>query len=188
MFKIWCRFKKWKKNSEKVFCFSDNCIWIGSCKFSQPGTGDLPSAVNVLTKMPKISPNTRGDIFQNNFAENFKWKWSNRSQGDFASSWDAFTCWWPKPVLKRCSWESFLTRIFTVSLFGNILVTTIIFSYKMFKILCRIQKWNEKWRKGFSFLRSLQLNWELQILTIFNRIFAIGCQCLNRQPYYFTWH
>ena len=30
----------------------------------------MPSAVNVLTSTPKISPNTRGDILQINFPEN----------------------------------------------------------------------------------------------------------------------
>ena len=32
----------------------------------------MPSAVNVLTKTPNISSNTRGDIFQINFTENDK--------------------------------------------------------------------------------------------------------------------
>ena len=58
------------KNSEKVFGFSDNCIWVESCKFSQTWTGYLPLAVNVLTNTPKISANTRGNIFQTNFPEN----------------------------------------------------------------------------------------------------------------------
>ena len=60
------------KNQENVSRFSDNCIWIGTCKFSQTWTGYLPSAVNVLTKTPNISSNTRGDIFQMKFTENDK--------------------------------------------------------------------------------------------------------------------
>ena len=36
------------KNQEQVFRFSDTCIWIASCKFSQYWTGHLPSAVYVL--------------------------------------------------------------------------------------------------------------------------------------------
>ena len=62
------------KNFENVYRFLDNCIWIGTCKFSQPWTGYLPSTVNVLTNTPKISPNIRGDIFQINFAEKDKKK------------------------------------------------------------------------------------------------------------------
>ena len=64
--------RNWTKNPEKYFGFSDNCIWLGSCKFSQPWTGYFPSAVNVLTNNPKISPNTRGDIFLMKFTENEK--------------------------------------------------------------------------------------------------------------------
>ena len=30
----------------------------------------MPSSVNVLTNIPEISPNTRGDIFQINFPQN----------------------------------------------------------------------------------------------------------------------
>ena len=60
------------KNREKVFCFSDNCMGIGSCKFAQYSIGYLPSEVNLLTNTPKISHNTRGDIFQINFSENDK--------------------------------------------------------------------------------------------------------------------
>ena len=62
MFKILCRFQKLKKKLRKFFQFSDNCIWIGSCKLSQSSTGYLSSAVNVLTNSPKISPIIRGEI------------------------------------------------------------------------------------------------------------------------------
>ena len=58
------------KSWEKAFGFSDNCILIGSCKFSQSWTGYLPSAVNVLTNNPKISLNTRRDTFEINFPNN----------------------------------------------------------------------------------------------------------------------
>ena len=70
IFQIWCRFQKWKKNWENVLRFSDNFICIGSCKFSQSSTGYLPSAVNVLRNTPKISRNSRGDIFQISFYRN----------------------------------------------------------------------------------------------------------------------
>ena len=72
---------------------------------------------------------------------------------DFGSSWDAFSCWLPKPFLKWCSWESFLTKIFRVCNFRNTLAMTIIFSFKIFKIVCRIQKSNKKFRKSFLFSR-----------------------------------
>ena len=40
------------KNWEKDFGFPDNCIWIRSCRFSQPSRGYLPSDVNVLADNP----------------------------------------------------------------------------------------------------------------------------------------
>ena len=39
IFKILCRFQNWKKKTEKVFRFKDNCIWIGFEKFSQSPKG-----------------------------------------------------------------------------------------------------------------------------------------------------
>ena len=57
----------------KMFCLSsDNCIWIGSDKFSQSWIEYLSYAVNVLRNNPKISANTRGEIFQISLTENDK--------------------------------------------------------------------------------------------------------------------
>ena len=47
-------FKNAAKNSEKVFYFIDNCIWIGIVKFSLLRKGYLSSASNVLTTSPYI--------------------------------------------------------------------------------------------------------------------------------------
>ena len=41
-------FKNAKKNSEKFFCFWDNCIWIGCVKLSLLRREYLPSALSVL--------------------------------------------------------------------------------------------------------------------------------------------
>ena len=57
--------KKW----ENVFHYLDNCIWIGSTKFSQFQRGYLPFGVNVLTDTPKISHITKGNIFQIRFPQ-----------------------------------------------------------------------------------------------------------------------
>ena len=134
-----------------MFRYSDNCIWIDSCKFSQSWTGYLPFGVNVLTNTVKIFSNTSGDIFLINFTENDKKTWSKRSQGNLARISHAFIYWLPKLVLKRCSWESFLTKIITVCNLGNMLAMTIIFSFKMFKISRSIDKWNKNWEKVFRF-------------------------------------
>ena len=47
-------FKNAAKNSEKVFCFRDNYIWIGIVKFSLIRIEYFSSAANVLTCSPKI--------------------------------------------------------------------------------------------------------------------------------------
>ena len=62
--------RKKKKNSEKLFCFSDNCIWIGNCKFSQSSTKYFPSTAYVLTNTLKTLHNTLGNIFKINVPQN----------------------------------------------------------------------------------------------------------------------
>ena len=153
MFEIWCRFQIWNKIIENFFYFLDSCIWIGSGKFSQSWTKYLPSAVNVLTLTPKISPNSRGAIFQINFPENDEKTWSNCSHRDSASIWDAFTCWLSNRVLRSSVLGSGLTKIFTVCNFGKTLAMTNVFSLKMFQIWCRFQKCKKKLTKNFSVFR-----------------------------------
>ena len=146
----------WRKrtnNSEKVGQFSDNWIWIGSCKFLQLWTGYLPSAVNVLTKSRKISPNSEGHIFQMNFTQNEKKKLIKALSWKLGSICDTFTFWLPKPVLKQWCWESFLTKIFTVCNSGSTLAMTMIFSFKVFKLWWRIEKGKKWWRKSFLFFK-----------------------------------
>ena len=89
------------KNWESVFRSSDNSIWIGRGKFSQCSIGYLPSAVNLLRSIPKISPNSTVDIFQINFCQNDEKTWRKGSHGDFTSIWDTFTCWLSKCFPKR---------------------------------------------------------------------------------------
>ena len=153
MFQIWCRFQKWNQNWEKLFYFSNSCIWIGRAKFWQSWTKYFPSVVNVLILTRQISLITSGDIFQINFPEKNEKTWSKRSHGAFAGIWHAFTCWLSMCVLKRRLLGSGLSKFFTACNFGNILAMTIMFCFKMFKIWCRFQKWNKKLRKGFLFFR-----------------------------------
>ena len=72
-----------EKKFLKIFFFWDNCIWIGSRKFSRSSTEYLSAAIHVLTNTFNISPNTKGDIFQINFPENDEKTWSKGSHGDF---------------------------------------------------------------------------------------------------------
>ena len=138
---------------EKIFCFSDNSIWIWSVKFSQSWTLYLACSVNVLTNTAKISPNTKGDILQIRSCENDEKTWKKSFHQDFGSVCNAFPCWLSKRALKWRLLESVLTKFSIVCSFGNTLGMTIIFSFKMFKIWCRFQKWNKKLKKSFSFFR-----------------------------------
>ena len=60
-------FKNTAKNSEKVFCFWDNSIWISIVKLSLWRTRYFWSAANVLRTRSKISPVKKKEIFQLNF-------------------------------------------------------------------------------------------------------------------------
>ena len=153
MLKIWCRVHKWNTKLSKNLQIWDNIIQIGNFKFSQSWAGYLALAVNVLTYTPKISPNASGDVFGIIFPENDETTRQKRSHRDFVSIWDAFTCWLSKRVLKKRLLESGLTKIFTVSTFGNTLAMTIILFFKTFKSWYRFQKWDQKFQKTFSFSR-----------------------------------
>ena len=54
---------------QKVIDFLDNCIWTGCGSFSLLWREYLPSAVNVLTNSPKISDQTKREIFQLNLSQ-----------------------------------------------------------------------------------------------------------------------
>ena len=58
---------------EKVFCFWDNCIWIGIVKLSLLRTGYFSSAANVLTSSPKICHVNQRNFFEQNFLSSDQW-------------------------------------------------------------------------------------------------------------------
>ena len=125
----------------------------------------LASAVNLLKKTTTTSPKTRGDILQITLPENHEKTLQKCSHGDFASIWNAYTCWLSKRVLEPRLLESGLNKIFTVCNFGNILAMTIILFSKLFKIWRRFQKWNKKLTKDFLLANSRNLEedtWHLQ--------------------------
>ena len=59
-----------EKNSEKVFCFRENYIWIRWVKLSISRTEYLPSALSVLGKRLEILHITRRDFLEDNFLGN----------------------------------------------------------------------------------------------------------------------
>ena len=65
--------KNVRKNWEKVFCFWDNCIWIGIVKLSLSRTGYFSSGANALTSSTKILHVNKTDFFQLNFFGSNQW-------------------------------------------------------------------------------------------------------------------
>ena len=57
-------FKNSAKNWEKLFCFSDNCIWIGNIKLFPLRTPHYSSVANMLTSSPKIWDVNKRDFFE----------------------------------------------------------------------------------------------------------------------------
>ena len=68
-------FKNATKNWENVFCFWDNCFWIGIVKLSLLRTGYFSSAANVLTSSPKILHVNKRNVFQLNWFGSDQWIW-----------------------------------------------------------------------------------------------------------------
>ena len=75
IFQVSARFQKSSKNSDKFFCFWDNCIWIGIVKLSLLRTGYFSSAPNVLTNSNKILQVNKRDLFQLNWLGRDQWIW-----------------------------------------------------------------------------------------------------------------
>ena len=68
-------FKNAARNSEKGFCFWDNCIWIGIVKLSLLKTGYFSSAANVLTTTLKSGHVKNRDFFRLNWLGSDQWLW-----------------------------------------------------------------------------------------------------------------
>ena len=68
-------FKNEAKNWEKVFCFWNNCIWIGIVKLSLLRIGYLSLTSNVFTCSPKIWHVNKRDFFQLNYLASDQWTW-----------------------------------------------------------------------------------------------------------------
>ena len=73
LFKISYRFRKWSNNSEKVFCFRENCISIGIVKLSLLRTGYFSLVGNLLTSRPKIWHVNKRKVFQLNWLGSDQW-------------------------------------------------------------------------------------------------------------------
>ena len=68
-------FRNAVKDSEKLFYFWDNCIWIGIIKLSLWRTRYFSFATNVFTSSPKILHLYNRSFFQLNFLGSDWWIW-----------------------------------------------------------------------------------------------------------------
>ena len=120
------------KSWQKLFCFSDNCIWIGIVKMSLFRTGYFSSVANVLTRYPQIWYVNKGDFFEKNFLASDQWVWY--------SCYDiAVACLGTSTILLvEASSETWLFRDlsdsdFEVCNFQNTKSMRVIFRFKMSK-------------------------------------------------------
>ena len=96
-------FKNAAKNWEKVFCFWDNCIWIGIVKLRLLRTAYLSSASNVLTSCTNILHVNMRHFFQINWLGRDHWIWQKCCGIDFKSDWERLPC---------CLWKGFFLVTF----------------------------------------------------------------------------
>ena len=89
------------KNSQKVLCFWDNCIWIGIVKLSLLKTRFFSSDASVLTSSPKIWHCKNRDFFQLSWLGSDRLIWSKCCHTDLNIGSAPLPCWLSKDPLKR---------------------------------------------------------------------------------------
>ena len=68
-------FENAAKSCEKIFFFSDKCIWIGILKLPLLRTGYFLSAANMLTSSPQIWHVNKRGFFEHNFVASDQLIW-----------------------------------------------------------------------------------------------------------------
>ena len=102
-------FKNAARNSEKVFCFWDNCISIGIVKLSLLRTGYFSSAANVLTSSRKILHVNNRHFSQLNSLGSDHWRWEICCDADFNNAFARVRCCFSKGSLKLDFLDIYLT-------------------------------------------------------------------------------
>ena len=95
-------FKIEAKNGEKVFCFRDNCIWIGIVKLSLLRTGYFSLEAKVLRSSSKILHVNKRDFFR------FNWlNWAGSNECDKGAVTQISTVFWHvyHVVWRRVLWN-----------------------------------------------------------------------------------
>ena len=107
--KLHLDFKNAAKTSGKVFCYLDNCIWIGIVKLSLLRTGYFSSTANVLTNSPKIWHINNRNFLEHNFLASDHWIWLRCYDACFNSAWARLPCCLSEGPLKRAFLDIYLT-------------------------------------------------------------------------------
>ena len=137
------------ENWEKVFGFSDNTIWVCCGKFSLLLREYLPSDVRVLTNSLNISDLTKSKFFQLNLSKINRAVVQKWWLADFGSVWEPLTRWLRKGCLKKDFLNIKVAFFFGDNTFQNTQAMKLMFSFKIIRIWCRLQKPNEKSCKSF---------------------------------------
>ena len=118
-FKYNIDFKNGKKIPEKVFCFCDNCIWIGCFKLSLLRREYFSSTVNVLTSSLKILPITKRDFSLLSCLHSYQKICQSSCRSDSDSVWHRLpSSLWKGPP-KQDFLDNYLTTFFGFRNFRN---------------------------------------------------------------------
>ena len=144
-------FKNAEKNSEKVFCFIDNCIWIGIVKLSLVRTGYFSSTANVLTSSPKTWNIKGRDFYQLIWLGTNQGIWWWCCDADFNSGSAYLPCCLGKVPLKQDFSDIYLTTFLesVISDIQNLLGSS--FFSKYLKFILDLKNEAKYWQKVLCF-------------------------------------
>ena len=119
-------FKNADKNSEKRFCFWDNCISIGCYKYCLLRAEYLSRAVNVLTNGLKVLHFTKSNFSKLSWLHSDQSIWQRCRRSDFNSVWVRLPCCFSKVTLKRYFFYTYLTAFLEGHNFRKTLAMSVI--------------------------------------------------------------
>ena len=144
-------FKNAEKNSEKVFCFIDNCIWIGIVKLSLVRTGYFSSTANVLISSQKTWNIKGRDFYQLIWLGTNQGIWWWCCDADFNSGSACLPCCLGKVPLKQDFSDIYLTTFLesVISEIQNLLGSS--FFSKYLKFILDLKNEAKYWQKVLCF-------------------------------------
>ena len=94
-------FRNFEENSANVFCYGDNCVWIGCVKHSLLPREYLSLGVDKLSNSLKIWDTTKTKILELKLFQSDRNIWQNYCREDFCSFSNTLTCWLAVSVLTQ---------------------------------------------------------------------------------------